>query len=187
MIIAQILHLFLLFQGQFCKLPLLRVIFNRKVGEVCYAIRSMTPSNSNPDLRSDSPTRLALLYTPRVSSCFVLWLAVLSFTSRGPCVCRCACVERRYKQLGVPFLYYMPYWCMDNNTARTPKWEFLTQADCGWECEFTFVRGAQSEAFHTELFEKYAQYSTVLQYSTVQQSATCLLVFSIFLSPFIQS
>ena len=59
-----------------------------------------------------------------------------------------------YKKLDVPFLYYMPYWCMDNNTARTAQWEFLTQEDCGWACEYTFVRGAQSEAFHTQLFEK---------------------------------
>eukprot|EP01047_Picozoa_sp_COSAG01_P042685 COSAG01_NODE_3740_length_5746_cov_2.375421_6_plen_295_part_00 len=60
-----------------------------------------------------------------------------------------------YEKLGVPFLYYMPYWCMDNNTARTPEWEFITQEDCGWECKFTFVRGSQSEAFHLELFKKY--------------------------------
>ena len=60
-----------------------------------------------------------------------------------------------YKKLDVPFLYYMPYWCMDNNTARTQEWTFLTQDDCGWECEFTFVRGQQSEAFHLALFNKF--------------------------------
>ena len=49
----------------------------------------------------------------------------------------------------------MPYWCMDNNTARADQWQFVTQEDCGWECQFTFVRGNQSEAFHTELFTKY--------------------------------
>ena len=38
-----------------------------------------------------------------------------------------------YEKLAVPFLYYMPYWCMDNNTARTPQWDFLTQEQCGWE------------------------------------------------------
>lgn len=60
-----------------------------------------------------------------------------------------------HSQLGVPFLYYMPYWCMDNHTTNTPsgsKWSFLTPADCGWECEYTFVRAEQSEAFHLELF-----------------------------------
>ena len=60
-----------------------------------------------------------------------------------------------YDKLKVPFLYYMPYWCMDNNTARTDQWQFITPQDCGWECQFTFVRGNQSEAFHTELFTKY--------------------------------
>ena len=39
-IIAQILHFPLSFQGQFCKLPLLRVVFNRKLGDY-YAIRSI--------------------------------------------------------------------------------------------------------------------------------------------------
>ena len=32
-----------------------------------------------------------------------------------------------YDKLKVPFLYYMPYWCMDNNTARTDRWQFVTQ------------------------------------------------------------
>ena len=60
-----------------------------------------------------------------------------------------------YDKLKVPFLYYMPYWCMDNNTARTDQWQFITPQDCGWEYQFTFVLGNQSEAFHTELFTKY--------------------------------
>ncbi len=38
-IIAQNLHFSDCFRGQFCKLPLLRVIFNRKLGDY-YAIRS---------------------------------------------------------------------------------------------------------------------------------------------------
>jgi hypothetical protein len=39
MIIDQILHFPHYFQGQFCKLPLIRVISNRKLGDYC-AIRS---------------------------------------------------------------------------------------------------------------------------------------------------
>ena len=63
-------------------------------------------------------------------------------------------LEGLYKKLGVPFLYYMPYWCMDNHT-HAPKWSFITTEDCGWECEYTFVRGEQSKDFHVELFTKY--------------------------------
>ena len=42
-IIAQTLHFSYCFQEQFCKLPLLNVIFNRKLGDY-YAIRSMSDS-----------------------------------------------------------------------------------------------------------------------------------------------
>jgi hypothetical protein len=40
-----------------------------------------------------------------------------------------------YKALGVPFLYYMPYWCMGTQT-NDPKWKFLTVEDCGWGCGY---------------------------------------------------
>ena len=67
-------------------------------------------------------------------------------------------LEGMHSKLGVPFLYYMPYWCQSNHTTNTPsekKWVFLDADDCGWECEYTFVRGAQSKAFHVELFNAY--------------------------------
>jgi hypothetical protein len=58
-----------------------------------------------------------------------------------------------YEKLAIPFLYYMPYWCMDNHT-HAESYTFLTQEECGWECKYTFVKGAQSKAFHVGLFEK---------------------------------
>jgi hypothetical protein len=35
------------------------------------------------------------------------------------------------------------------------RWEFITTEDCGWDCEFTFVKGDQSKDFHVDLFTKY--------------------------------
>ena len=68
-------------------------------------------------------------------------------------------LEGMHAKLGLPFLYYMPYWCQDNHTTHAgsseAKWGFLTQDECGWECEFTFVSGSQSEDFHVELFKEF--------------------------------
>ena len=64
-----------------------------------------------------------------------------------------------HQKLGVPFLYYMPYWCMDNHTTHAggneKQWNFLSQEDCGWPCKFTFIKGSQSHDFHSALFEHF--------------------------------
>ena len=57
-------------------------------------------------------------------------------------------------------LYYMPYWCQGADTqynVSCSPWSghFLTQAECGWDCEFTFIHASRSEAFHVALFEEY--------------------------------
>eukprot|EP01079_Euglenida_sp_SAG-EU17-18_P002275 gene2275-3135_t len=43
---------------------------------------------------------------------------------------------------------------MDNHTDIDNA-IFLTQDDCGWDCEFTFVRANESEGFHNKLFSRY--------------------------------
>eukprot|EP00040_Diaphanoeca_grandis_P034999 m.218963 g.218963 ORF g.218963 m.218963 type:complete len:854 (+) comp33283_c0_seq1:365-2926(+) len=63
-----------------------------------------------------------------------------------------------HTKLQVPFLYYMPYWCMNNHTTNTPSdqsWKYLTTENCGWDCEYTFVQSNQSKDFHVELFNTY--------------------------------
>lgn len=59
-------------------------------------------------------------------------------------------------KLGVPFLYYMPYWCQSKNPySNSTTYEMLTVEECGWECEYAFVKASQSKQFHVELFNKY--------------------------------
>ena len=50
----------------------------------------------------------------------------------------------------------MPYWCQSGNQfSNASQWEFLSVAECGWECDYTFIKGSQSKDFHVALFEQY--------------------------------
>jgi hypothetical protein len=71
-IIAQILHFSLFFQGQFCKLPLIRVIFNRNLGDY-YAIRITANVVSLSDVYADDellnkPTEMRTVRTNMLSN-----------------------------------------------------------------------------------------------------------------------
>lgn len=45
--------------------------------------------------------------------------------------------------------------CQSGNQFSNSSWEFLRTDDCGWDCGYAFVKGAQSKQFHIELFERY--------------------------------
>ena len=51
-------------------------------------------------------------------------------------------------KLGVPFLYYMPYWCQGASQWANSSWSFLTPDECGWDCLYSFVAARESAAFH---------------------------------------